>query len=219
LDGAILSKAPDILVLGISGGSGAGKTVLANALVQMFTQVCLLDLDSYYLDRRDLSPEARRHLNFDEPAAIDVRLLLRHLTHLRKGAEITKPIYSFATHSRVGASHVSPAPLVIIEGLHVLWWPTLRRHFDVKVYVDCPADIRLLRRIDRDTRERGRSAKSILDQHIATVRPMHDKYVEPCRQHADVIVTSDPLERALTMIAARLRQLGFTALSQISPPL
>src|SRR5437773_45187 len=97
-------------------------------------------------------PKRGGNINFDEPAAIDVRLLLRHLTRLRQGAEITKPIYDFATHTRVGARRVDSAPLIIIEGLHVLWWPALRRHFDVKVYVDCPAYIRLLRRIDRDTR-------------------------------------------------------------------
>jgi uridine kinase len=179
------------LTVGIAGGTGAGKTTLARTLAASLGGVVVLDLDSYYLDRSGLPPQARERLNFDEPEAIDVGLLVAHLGRLRNGRAIEKPRYSFESHTRVGVDPIGPAPVVLVEGLLTLWWDELRDALDLKIYLDAPPDVRLARRIRRDIEWRGRTAESVLRQYEATVRPMHDLYVAPTRAFADLVLDGD----------------------------
>jgi uridine kinase len=178
-------------VIGVGGGSGAGKGALVGALCRHAGRVAVLDLDSYYLDRGGVAPDERARINFDEPSAIDADLVAEHVATLACGTAVAKPVYSFVTHSRIGVVTVGPAPVVVVEGLFTLWWAPLRELLDVAVYVDAPADLRLARRLERDVRERGRDLESVLRQYTATVRPMHQRYVEPTRGYADVVIVND----------------------------
>ena len=177
-------------LIGIGGGTGSGKSTVVRALLDRFGGVCV-DLDSYYRDRSAVGLEERERVNYDEPAAIDVALLVDHLQRLATGETLQKPTYSFHTHTRVGFEVLPPSPLILVDGLFTLWWEELRRLLDLKVFVDAPADLRLLRRIQRDVTERGRSVESVLTQYLRTVRPMHEHYVEPTRAHADLVVAND----------------------------
>ena len=177
-------------VVGVAGGTGAGKSEVVQALVEDIGGV-RLDLDSYYVDRGHLGPEERGRVNYDEPAAVEIGLLLDHLGRLAAGQPVRKPRYSFQSHSRVGEEVVTPAALILVDGLFSLWWEELRGLLDVKVYVDAPADLRLARRIRRDVTERGRQVESVLAQYLTTVRPMHERYVEPTKAHADLVVVND----------------------------
>jgi uridine kinase len=178
-------------VIGVGGGSGAGKGALVAALCHHVGHAAVLDLDSYYRDRAGLAPEERARVNFDEPAAIDADLVMEQVRALAGGTPVAKPVYSFVSHTRVGAVTVLPAPVVVVEGLFTLWWAPLRALLDVAVYVDAPADLRLARRLERDVRERGRDVESVLRQYTETVRPMHQRFVEPTRSHADVVIVND----------------------------
>ena len=183
-------------LIGIGGGTGAGKTTIVRALVDRMGGT-VIDLDAYYHDRSGLPPAERNRINYDDPVAIDAVLLVAHLTQLTHGEPVQKPVYSFATHTRIGVEVVAPARLVIVEGLFTLWWESLRSLLDVKIFVDAPSDLRLIRRIRRDISERGRSVDQVLQQYLGTVRPMHARYVEPTRAHADLVVTNDgPMEDA-----------------------
>jgi len=189
-------------LIGIAGGTGAGKSVIVRGLVDRFGG-CVIDLDSYYLDRSGLSPEQRSRINYDEPAALDAGLLVDHLTRLTRGESVQKPVYSFETHSRVGVEAVSPAPLLVVEGLFTLWWEPLRALLDLTVFVDAPPDLRLIRRIRRDIAERGRTLEDVLEQYVGTVRPMHERYVAPTRAHADLVVVNDgSVEEAVQQVIA-----------------
>jgi uridine kinase len=191
-------------LIGIAGGSGAGKSTIVRELVERLGG-CAIELDSYYLDRAGLEPAERERLNYDEPAAIDVALITEHLRQLAAGGAVLKPRYSFETHTRVGVERVPPARLIVVEGLLTFWWETLRELMDLKVYVDAPADLRLARRLQRDVAERGRTAESVVEQYLATVRPMHERYVEPTRVYADLVVRSDgPLEACAEAVLAAL---------------
>jgi uridine kinase len=182
-------------LIGIAGGTGSGKSTLVRTLRTRLGEICTVDLDSYYLDRSGMHSSQRDQLNYDEPGAIDVPLLLEHLERLVSGNAVPKPVYSFQLHARVDSEILLPAALIVVEGLFTLWWDSLRPLFDLKVFVDAPADVRLGRRIRRDVVERGRTADAVLEQYFQTVRPMHDRYVEPTRTHADVIVLNhDPSE-------------------------
>ena len=179
------------LTVGIGGGTGAGKTTVARLLAKAIGGIVVLDLDSYYLDRSDVSRESRDRLNFDEPGAFDVRLLAEHLRKLRDGESVEKPRYSFEQHARMGVERVFPERVIVVEGLFALWWADLREVFDLKVYVDAPPDMRVQRRIQRDCESRGRSAESVRQQYETTVRPMHELYVAPTRVHADLVLVND----------------------------
>jgi uridine kinase len=195
-------------LVGVAGGTGAGKSTIVRRLLDRLGGV-LIDLDSYYRDRSRLGPAERARLNFDEPAAIDATLLVEHLGRLTRGEPVAKPVYSFASHTRVGVQTVGPGRLLVVEGLFTWWWEPLRALLDLKVFVDAPADVRLIRRLHRDIAERGRTAEQVLAQYLSTVRPMYERYVEPMRAHADLVIVNDgPVEAAVGQIVAAVRGLG-----------
>ena len=180
-----------LLVCGIAGGSASGKTTVVRKIVDAFppSTVSLLDQDSYYVELSDMPLEERRHFNYDHPAAFDTDLLMQHVWQIKKGEAINKPVYSFEEYNRTARTTlIEPAPIVIIEGIMALWDDRLRSLMDIKLYVDSPDDIRLLRRIERDVEHRGRSLASVREQYYQTVRPMHISFVEPTKQFADIII-------------------------------
>lgn len=178
------------VVIGIAGGSGSGKTTLANKVVESFgDHAALISLDSYYKDFSGLTPEERENLNFDHPNSLDFSLLRQQLHSLKQNQPIEMPVYDFVTHARISGSRVvEPKPIIIVEGILVLADAELRDMFDLKIYIDTDDDIRVLRRIERDVMERGRTFQSINKQYISTVKPMHNEFVEPSKSHADIVL-------------------------------
>ena len=185
-------KVHRVYVVGIAGGTGSGKTTLANAFVARMgpDRVTVLAHDAYYRDLAHLPVAERARVNFDHPDALETPLLIQHLDVLRSGQAIGMPVYDFSTHTRRldTAIQVPSRPVILVEGILVLADADLRACLDLKVFVDADADLRLIRRLRRDTQERGRGPASVMDQYRATVRPMHDRFVAPSTQHADVIV-------------------------------
>jgi uridine kinase len=180
-----------MLIVGIAGGTGSGKTSVARAIVKQLgdDKAVIISQDNYYLNHMNLSPEERARINYDHPHAFDNDLLFEQLMELREGREIPIPVYDFVKHERSTETiRVLPKPIVIIEGLHALSVENIRAIMDVKVFVDTDADIRILRRVVRDMNERGRSLESICTQYMTTVKPMHDAFIEPSKKHADVII-------------------------------
>lgn len=177
-------------VIGIAGPSGAGKTAVAEALAQSLGGQCdIVSCDHYYRDLSHLPMAERELVNFDHPDAVEHELLTSHLDLLRTGQSVAMPAYSFETHSRASVREpVAPAPVTIIEGLHVLHWPSVRQLLDVKVFIDVRHEVCLARRVDRDVRERGRTIESCREQYEDTVRPMADAYVFPSRCFADLVL-------------------------------
>jgi uridine kinase len=182
----------ETVIVGISGGTGSGKTTLARKIERVLgEEVALIQQDSYYKDLFHLTPEERDVVNFDHPAAIDFNLLRQDLINLRNGRKIQKPIYNFKTHTREAMTEeVEPRRILIVDGILILTVPEIRELLDIKIYVDNADDIRLLRRIERDILERGRDFNGIKEQYMSTVKPMHDRFVEPSKWHADVIIPS-----------------------------
>lgn len=179
------------LLVGIGGGTGTGKSTAAREVCERYAAigVALLDQDSYYLDRSHLSPEERSAVNFDEPAAIDHELLLAHALALLGGESVEKPQYDFSTHTRAVRTHtMRPGQLVVAEGLFAWWDPRLRDLMRLRVFLDADAGIRLIRRARRDLALRGRSLESVFRQYIETVRPMHQKYIEPAKADAHLVI-------------------------------
>ena len=180
-----------MLVIGLAGGTGSGKTTVAHALVAAGDggRVTVLPQDADYRAQPTLDLATRAATNYDEPAAFDTPLLLAHVDALRRGEAIERPVYDFVHHDRAAATvTIAPSPILVVEGILVLADRELRRRFDLKVFVDAPPDERFIRRLQRDVRERGRSADSVIEQYRATVKPMHDRYCEPSKRHADLIV-------------------------------
>jgi uridine kinase len=178
------------LVIGIAGGTGSGKTTVAKALSDIAgTQAIIVPQDAYYRAQHDLPLEIRSLTNYDEPSAFDTELLVEHLDALIAGHTIARPVYDFSRDNRAEATiPLSPAPVIIIEGILVLHESVLRERMSLKVFVDAPPDERFIRRLERDVRERARSAESVISQYRRTVKPMHDLFIEPTKQHADLIV-------------------------------
>lgn len=197
------------LIVGIAGGTGSGKTTLAEKILAAFPdQAILICQDFYYKDLSHLPAEQRSKINFDHPDSLDFSLLHEHLTALKQGVAIDIPQYSFLSHSRKAHPlHTKSAPLIIVEGILIFAVPEMRDLFDLKIFVDTDDDVRLLRRIERDIRERGRDFDSVRDQYLATVKPMHDSFVEPSKRFADVIIPSEKRNtKGLTMIVSRLKE-------------
>ena len=179
-----------ILTIGIAGGTGSGKTTITRRLQRQFeNRVCTLYHDNYYHAHDHLTMEERAKLNYDEPAAFETDLLVEHLAKLRAGRAVDCPIYDYTVHNRSGQTqHIEPAPVVLVEGILILASPELCKSLDIKVFVDADADVRILRRIVRDVRDRGRSLESVVNQYLTTVKPMHELYVEPSKRKADIII-------------------------------
>lgn len=199
------------VVIGIAGGSGSGKTTVLRRIMEAFGRgrIALLEHDAYYRDLSHLPFEERARFNFDHPDALETDLMVAHIDRLLAGEPIEKPTYDFTTHSRRAETEtVYPHPVIIIDGILVLAEPELRRRMDIKLYVDTPDDVRLIRRIQRDLHERGRDIESILEQYQRTVRPMHLEFVEPSKRVADVIIPRGGHNRvALDMVLARVQAL------------
>jgi len=179
------------MIIGICGGTGSGKTTVANRILESVSacEVVFIQQDSYYRNLKDLPLDYRNIANFDHPGALDNDLLVNHVRKLRAGEPIELPIYDFKTHMRlVETRQVDPKQIVIIEGILIFAEPRLLEHMDIKVFVDTPDDIRFIRRLRRDVAERGRTVESVIEQYLATVRPMHMQFVEPSKRHADVII-------------------------------
>jgi uridine kinase len=178
------------LVIGLAGGTGSGKTTVANALIEVAgSNIVILPQDAYYRAQNDLPFEVRALTNYDEPSAFDTELLVEQLEQLLSGETIARPVYDFSQHNRSSQTiAVSPCPVIVVEGILVLHDPELRERMSLKVFVDAPPDERFIRRLERDVRERGRSAESVISQYRRTVKPMHDLFIEPTKQHADLIV-------------------------------
>lgn len=201
------------LVVGIAGGTGSGKTTVAEKLAAAMPQgrCVTIEHDAYYRDQGHLTPEERATINYDHPSALESSLLAEHLRTLRGGEPVDVPIYDFATHTRRAQTRrVSPAPVIIVEGILVFCEASLREQMDVKIFVDTDPDIRLMRRIRRDLEVRGRTFQSVRDQYYATVRPMHIEYVEPTKRWADLIVPEGGDNRvALDVLLGQLGRIAF----------
>ncbi|HEV3032700.1 MAG TPA: uridine kinase [Polyangia bacterium] len=199
-----------VFVLGIAGGTGSGKTTVAQNVIAALPAraAVLIDSDAYYRDRSSLPPAAREHINFDHPDAIETEFLETHLVELRAGRAIEMPQYDYREHARRRETRrVEPAPVVVVEGILVLADARLRAQMDLKIFVDTDADIRLMRRMRRDMEERGRTFAQVRDQYSETVRPMHLAFVEPSKRFADLIVPEGGENQpALDAIVGRLLQ-------------
>ena len=197
----------NILVIGIAGGTGSGKTTLMKNLIEEFREdVTILSHDNYYKRHDDLTYEERCRLNYDEPAALETDLMAYHLDQLRQGKAIDCPVYDFTQHNRSNETiRIEPKKVIIVEGILIFENQPLRDLMDIRVFVDTDADVRLCRRIKRDVNKRGRSLESVLTQYQETVKPMHEMYVEPSKKYANIIVPEGGKNYvALDMIRGRI---------------
>ncbi len=199
------------VVIGVAGGTGSGKTTVAREILKHTgtERISLIQHDAYYKDLSDLPQAQRALMNFDHPDALDNALLIEHLQQLKGGQPIDMPVYDFKTHTRTGETQtVTPQRIILLEGILIFADPDLRALMDVKIYVDTDADIRFIRRLQRDLAERGRTMESVIHQYLATVRPMHEEFVEPSKRHADVIIPEGGFnEVAIELIATRVKAL------------
>jgi len=197
------------IVIGVAGGTGSGKTTVAREILERVgtEHVTYIPHDAYYRDLSHLPPEKRTQVNYDHPDSLETELLIEHLKALRAGRTVEIPIYDFTTHTRKKETRrVEPGPVILVEGILVFSEPGLRALFDVKLYVDTDADVRFIRRLQRDIEERGRSAQSVCEQYLSTVRPMHLEFVEPSKRYANVIIPEGGFnEVAIEMVASRIR--------------
>ena len=199
----------NILVIGIAGGTGSGKTTLMQSIVDAFgDQVSILSHDNYYRRLDHLPMEARAKVNYDEPAALETELMTAHLEALRSGFSVDCPVYDFSRHNRSDQTvRVEPRRVIIVEGILIFENEALRDLMDIRIFVDTDADVRLCRRIVRDVNERGRTLESVIAQYQATVKPMHEKYVEPSKRFANLVVPEGGKNKvALDMILNRIRR-------------
>lgn len=197
----------DVMILGVAGGTGSGKTTLTNTLKERFgEQVSVISHDNYYKRRDDLSYEERCKINYDHPDAFDTDLMIQHLQELKQGNPILCPIYDFSIHNRSqDLIQIQPTPVILVEGILLFANPELCDLMDIKVFVDTDADVRILRRIVRDVKQRGRTLDSVITQYLTTVKPMHEQFVEPSKRRADLIIPSGGQNAvALEMLIHRL---------------
>lgn len=199
------------LVIGIAGGTGSGKTTVANVIVERVgkDKIAYLPHDAYYKDLSNLPPVQRASINFDHPHSLDTSLLIDHIQTLKNWQPVKLPVYDFKTHSRTDQFIIiEPQPVIMVEGILIFAEPFLRLLFDVKLFVDTDPDIRFIRRLERDITERGRTTESVINQYLNTVRPMHLEFVEPSKRYADVIIPEGGMNLvAMDMVVARLEAL------------
>jgi len=204
-------KHPDPLVIGIAGGSGSGKTTVAQEILRRVgaDRIAFLQHDSYYKDLSRLPPTQHAEINFDHPNSLETELLIQHIASLRDGKSVEVPIYDFSTDSRTSQTFtVQSCRVIIVEGILIFTEPTLRKMFDIKIFVDTDPDLRFIRRLERDITERGRSTESVIKQYLSTVRPMHLEFVEPSKRYADIIIPEGGFNAAaLDMVVARIETL------------
>lgn len=199
------------IVIGIAGGSGSGKTTVANVVLRAVGahRIVYLPHDAYYRDLKDMPRTQRAMVNFDHPDSLETELLIQHIQALKAWQPIELPVYDFTTHSRTGEfQHIKPQRVIIVEGILIFAEKELRKLFDVKIFVDTDPDLRFIRRLKRDIAERGRTTEAVITQYMETVRPMHLEFVEPSKRYADVIIPEGGLnEVALDMVIARIESL------------
>ena len=196
------------MVIGIAGGSGSGKTTIAGAVVEEAGSdlVALINHDAYYRHNLHLTFEERAAINWDHPDAFETEMLVGHLRRLRSGEGVDVPVYDFSAHLRsTEVVRVEPGAVVIVEGILVLVEPELREQLDLKIYIDTEGDLRVLRRLQRDILERGRTMESVMAQYLATVRPMHHQFVEPSKRYADLIVPEGYNPNAVGIVSSMIR--------------
>jgi len=206
-----MADKPSPIVIGIAGGTGSGKTTVANGILNRVgkNRIAYLPHDANYRDLHDLPYEQRAAINFDHPNSLESQLMIKHVLQLKQGKSVDIPIYDFSIHTRTDKTiHVHAHPVIIVEGILIFADPVLRKIFDVKIFVDTDPDIRFIRRLERDIAERGRTTDMVIHQYLSTVRPMHQEFVEPSKRYADVIIPEGGLnEVAMDMIIARIEAL------------
>ena len=198
----------DIMVVGIAGGTGSGKTTITKKLMQRFGgDVSVIYHDNYYKAHHNMSYEERSRLNYDHPDSFDTELLIQAVKDLKAGRSVTCPVYDYTIHDRSDqVIEVKPAKVVIVEGILIFQSRELCQQMDIKIYVDTDADVRILRRIVRDVRDRGRSLESVVNQYLSTVKPMHEQFVEPSKRNADIIIPEGGHNQvAMEMVMERVR--------------
>ena len=198
----------DIIVIGIAGGTGSGKTTITQEIAKSLgSHVTVITYDSYYKPHHELSYEERVKLNYDHPNAYDTDMFARDLDALRNGSIVECPVYDYTIHDRSeNTLTIHPSKVIIVEGILIFHYEEIRNLMDIKVFVDADADVRILRRITRDVKERGRSLDSVINQYITTVKPMHEAFVEPSKRYADIIIPEGGQNQvALEMLIGRIR--------------
>lgn len=199
------------LVIGIAGGSGSGKTTVANVILSRVgaDRIAYLPHDAYYRDLSHLSPMLRLEVNFDHPDSLETELMIQHIRQLKAMQPVDLPVYDFSHHSRTQETvRIEPQRVILVEGILILAEPVLRKLLDVKIFVDTDSDVRLIRRLQRDITERGRTTESVINQYLKTVRPMHLEFVEPSKRYADVIIPEGGFNTvAMDMVIARIESL------------
>jgi uridine kinase len=207
------------LIIGICGGTGSGKTTVANRILEAVSakDVVFIQQDSYYRNLKDLPLDYRQLANFDHPDALDNDLLVNHIRKLKAGEVVELPIYDFRTHTRLHETlRVEPKPIVIIEGILIFADSRLLEQLDIKVFVDTPSDVRFIRRLRRDIAERGRTVESVIEQYLATVRPMHLQFVESSKRYADVIIPEGGHNSvSIDLISGKIREKLADALTTV----
>ena len=199
------------VIIGVAGGTGSGKTTIAHAVLERAgaRRISLIQHDAYYRDLGNLPLAQRAAQNFDHPDSLENELLIAHLTRLKQSRPVDVPVYDFTTHTRTSETRrIGPNAVIIVEGILIFADEALRRQMDVKIYVDTDADIRFIRRLQRDVAERGRTVESVIRQYMTTVRPMHQEFVEPSKRFADIIIPEGGFnEVAIDMVASRIKTL------------
>ena len=198
----------DIMIIGIAGGTGSGKTTITRQIVERFgSDVTVIYHDNYYKSHHDLTYEERTKLNYDHPNAFDTDMLVKDLANLKEGREIECPVYDYTIHDRSEETiTVRPSRIIVVEGILIFYPEELRKQMDIKIFVDADADVRILRRINRDVKKRGRTLDSVINQYLDTVKPMHEAFVEPSKRHADIIIPEGGKNQvALEMLLGRMQ--------------